>query len=291
MVRIKLVAVVLILLLNAGLCAKPAQDISVITKQLEKYDLTDVNSIGTALEFVKSTINRLSPADRDSAFFAFSTFYYTTMNEFNEKQLWSNDSLTNKLYADTLNTDPAVKALKQKLAANGLGLYMTEGNYYVDALPDYLYDNFSRSVSPSVKEFLRIRKGELAAGFSEDAGLVISFEELGKRVIAWENFIDTFPDSPLVGEAKSNWDLYLSTLLSGMDNSRIFDFDSNQLIPAVKQVYNTFLEKYPQTRSGKLIAKFYNFLKENNFEYSEAVEEFYETNKIHSMLGVQPPTR
>jgi hypothetical protein len=291
MLRLKLLLAALFLLLNAGLCAKPSDNLSVIKKQLAKYDTADVNSIHQVLEFVRTRIGVLPQADRDSAFIEFSVFYNTTMNEFNEKQLWNNDTLTNKLYADSLGNDPEVKALKEKLTANGLGLYMTEGNFYVDALPDYLYENFSQYVSPSIKEFLRLRKDELAAGFSEDAGLVISFEELGERVINWEKFIDKFPDSPFIGGARSFWDLYVSTLLSGMDNSRIFNFEDNKLRPEVKQVYNALIDTYPRTRSGKLVAKFYKFLEARSFEYSPAVDEFYRENKINSMLGIQPRTR
>jgi hypothetical protein len=179
--------------------------------------------------------------------------------------------------------------LTNSLEKNGLRLSITEGSYYIDEKPDYLINSFKSFVSPSVYEFLNIRGRELQEGFSEDAKLIITFREVGNRIITWQNYLKKYPSSPLLAEAKFSYHLYLNTFLTGLDNSPISIDDT--LLPEIKQVYAEFIAKNPDNESGKMVGKFYNLLAGNNFRLTEEVDDFYQQNQIESMKGMQPPTR
>jgi hypothetical protein len=190
---------------------------------------------------------------------------------------------------DKQNEDPMVKEFKSSLDNNGLRLSITEGSYYIDEKPDFLINNFKSYVSSGVYEFMNIRSQELQQGFSENAKLLITFPQLGDRIVTWQNYLNKYPSSPLLAEAKFSFHLYLNTFLTGLDNSPIAIDDI--LLPEMKPVYLDFIDKNKDTESGKIVGKFYNILSKDNFHFTEDLDDFYQENQIESMNGVQPPTR
>lgn len=248
---------------------------------------TDLSSISKSLNKFKELFTTAPLEFRDSAFVEFRSLFYNVINNYSEI-FWNNAELMKKVN-EKLNDDPMVKTFKTNLDNNGLRLSITEGSYYIDEKPDYLINNFKSYVSPGVNEFLKIRSSELIEGFSEDAALLIPFRELGGRIITWQNYINKYPSTPLLAEAKFSYHLYLNTFLSGLDNSPIAKDDI--LLPEVKEVYSEFINKYRDTESGKIVEKFYNLLSGNNFRLPEDLDDFYKENQIESMTGMQPPTR
>jgi len=248
---------------------------------------TDLSSISKALDKYKKLFTTAPLDYRDSAFVEFRNLFYNVINNYSDT-FWNTPELVKKVN-DKQNDDPAVKSLKTALDNNGLRLSITEGSYYIDEKPDYLINNFKSYTSQGTIEFLNLRSEELQQGFSEDAKLLITFQELGNRIVAWQNYINKFPNSPLQAEAKFSYHLYLNTFLTGLDNSPIANDDI--LIPEMKQVYRDFITRNKDTESGKIVEKFFNILAQNNFRLTEDLDDFYQANQIESMKGIQPPTR
>ena len=168
---------------------------------------------------------------------------------------------------------------------------MTEGMYYFDVTYDYFYNNFKNRVSHSLLEYLNIRKDEVKQGFSEDAGMLTGFEDLYQRVKRWENFLAKYSTSLKSEEANYFYQTYLETLLTGMDNSRTFDFENNTLIPEVKSIYERVIQEDSISSSGRVITAYYKFLSKHSFGYNDSINVFLETFGLSSMLGMQPHTR
>ena len=59
-------------------------------------------------------------------------------------------------------------------------------------------------------------------GFSEDAGMLISYEDLYYRIRRWEEFLYKHPNTIINDEAISYYRTYIETLMTGMANSRRF---------------------------------------------------------------------
>lgn len=272
-------------------CGRNSSSPSVALLKYREYSKnlvkTDLSSISKALDKYKESFTTDPVEYRDSAFAEFRNLFYNIINNYSEI-FWNNAELMKKVN-EKQNDDPTVKAFKSTLETNGLRLSVTEGSYYIDEKPDFLINNFKSYVSPGVNEFLNLRSRELEQGFSEDARLLITFRQLGERIITWQNYLNKYPESPMQAEAKFSFHLYLNTFLTGLDNSPISS--DEVLLPEIKQVYSEFISKYKDTESGKIVEKFYAILSKNNFHLTDDLDDFYEENQIESMKGVQPPTR
>ncbi len=167
---------------------------------------------------------------------------------------------------------------------------MSEGTYYLDVKANYFSGIFSGKVSDALSEYLNLRSRELNEGFSEDAGLRISFKSDYERVLGWEAFLTKYPSSPLIGQAKYYFETYLETLLTGMDNSRVFD-ENETLIPEIKDLYESIVESDSKGKSTQIIKAYYNLLRQNKFKHSESLDKYLKEQGLNSMLGIQPHTR
>jgi hypothetical protein len=254
---------------------------------LDKLHKNDLASISHASNEFRKNFSAAVPEIRDSAFIEFRSFYYDVINNYYETFL-NNQELVNKLN-DHKNEDHQVQQLKIALNQNGLRLSKTEGGYYIDEKPDYLYNNFNNFVSRDINEFLLIRSKELEEGFSEDAKLLISYKSLGDRIITWEKYLNKYPASPLSAEAKFSYHLYLNTFITGLDNSPVANEDI--LLPEMKNVYLDYINRNNNSESGKIVEKFYTIISNNNFHLSSTPDDFYNENQIESMKGMEPPTR
>jgi hypothetical protein len=256
-------------------------------KYLDNLPKSELASISHASNEFRKSFPSASPEIRDMAFVEFRSFYYNVINHYYEI-FGNNQELINKLN-DNKNDDPRVRNLKLTLDQNGLRLSKTEGGYYIDEKPDYLYNNFKNFVSNDINEFLLIRSKELEEGFSEDAKLLISFKALGDRITIWEKYLNKYPASPLAAEAKFSYHLYLNTFLTGLDNSPVTK--DNVFLPEMKNVYSDYIQKNYNSESGKIVEKFFSIISKNNFRLTSSLDDFYDENQIESMKGIEAPTR
>lgn len=254
---------------------------------LDKLHKNDLTSISQASNEFRKNFSAVTPDIKDSAFIVFRSFYYDLINSYYEIFL-NNQELINKLN-DHKDDDPQIKQLKLTLDQNGLRLSKTEGAFYIDEKPDYLYNNFKNYISHPLNEFLLIRSKELEEGFSDDAKLLISFYSLGDRIITWEKYLNKYPSSPLSAEAKFSYHLYLNTFITGLDNSPVAADDI--LLPEMKNVYSDYIKKNSSQESGRIVEKFYSIISNNNYQLTSALDDFYQENQIESMKGIEPPTR
>ena len=186
---------------------------------LDELNKGDLTSIARASNEFRKNFSAATPDIKDSEFIVFRSFYYDVINSYYEI-FCNNQELIIKLNEHKYD-NPQVKQLKLTLDQNGLRLSKTEGAYYIDEKPDYLYNNFKNYISQPIMEFLLIRSKELEEGFSDDAKLLISFNSLGERITIWEKFLNKYPSSPLSAEAKFSYHLYLNTFITGLDNSPV----------------------------------------------------------------------
>ena len=253
---------------------------------LDKLHKSEIASISKASIEYRKSFSTAPPEIKDSAFIVFRSFYYDVINSYYEI-FWNNQELVKKLNIN--NDDPQVKQLKITLDQNGLRLSKTEGGYYVDEHPTYLYSNFKNFVSRAITEYLFIRSKELEEGFSEDAKLLVSYKSLGDRITTWEKYLLKYPASPLSAEAKFSYHLYLNTFITGLDNSPVAINDN--LLPEMKKIYSDYIKNNNNLESGKVVEKFYSIISNNNFHLTSDLDDFYKEYQIESMKGMESPTR
>ena len=267
----------------------PNGDFTSFEKQVSEFVHLGIFSIPVTENLVNKYLDTFSEPYRDSVFVLFNNVFYSAVNDFN-------DSLDTKYYSllhkiDKKIADPEINEFKKCLDMCGLTLFTSEGTYYVDATYDYYSEIFKDRVSPALNDFLVIRKKELKEGFSEDAGLLISINQLYDRVVDWDNFNSTYPDFYNKKDAQYYYCSYLSTLLTGLDNSPAFDSETGQLIPELKRLYLKVISRNDSLKSTQVIKDYYELLKKSDFKEPENLDQFLKVNELFSMIGVQPETR
>lgn len=262
-------------------------DFESFKKYLNKLDDDSLTSIPFALDYINTCIPQ-DNAYRDSIYLLFISKFDSVESRLNDSLDTKYTILMGQLQNDSNTVE--VNSFKNNLTTCGIGIYSTEGDYYLDVTPDYFYDNFKNRVSEGVKEYLDIRRDELNKGFSEDAGMLISFEDLYGRVKRWEKFNNQYPNTVYNKEARSFYEIYLETLMTGMDNSRVFDLDSNSLLPEIRTLYEKIKNEEPESQTTKIISSYYDFLAQHNFK-DDSIDVFLKANNLSTMLAVQPHTR
>mgnify|MGYP001016042431 FL=1 len=100
---------------------------------------------------------------------------------------------------------------------------------------------------------------------------MISFEELGERIITWENFLNKFPNSTLKQRVVDLLNSYREDYILGMDNTPTRDGGYDNIPITIyeeaKKEYDRFMKKYPNSPTVELIKYFIeNYKNENIYE-------------------------
>lgn len=258
------------------------------TSLLDSLDVYDISSIKVLKNYI---INKLYVQDElaDSAYNMFLEFLYTSANNLSDRLEIKYPDLSKKLYVQ--EEDAEVREFLELLDECGLDLFMTEGNFYVDVQPDFFYETFKNNSSPSLKTFLELRDRELKNTFSEDAMLLISFNDLADRIYNWNKYLHDYPDTKMKHEANYFYEIYLETYLTGMDNTSLFDRESRILLPEVKQSYESYINNYPDTKPGMIIKEYYEILKRNQFEHSDSIDYILKKYNLNKAHGIQSHIR
>jgi hypothetical protein len=286
------VLLLLFLVLSVLSCEATARDASVIDyqKYLSGLDRKDPESVSKAMDYFKSHFDSTRPeAVRDDAFQAFRAFYYGVIEAYGDA-FGKDERIQKVLSQQGASAIKEMKELKSRLSRNGMAVLTTEGMYCIGEDSEFLARSFVNCVSAAFDEFLKIRQKELKEGFSEDAGLRISWESLADRIAVWDAYLSKFPGGVMKKQGDYYRKLYIAAFFTGMDNSRVFD-TKGVLTPEVKKAYSYFLRKYPSSESSPLVKKYTQILEKNKNKSSKEGEKFLKENKINTMLGIQPPTQ
>ena len=159
-----------------------------------------------------------------------------------------------------------------------------EGMVTIRELPHLYYDLFKDYVTDDYKEYLKIWAKDDEELYQADAGLCISFEELGDRIARWENFLNKYPNSTLKPKVTALLNSYREDYLLGMENTPTRDggYDGQPFTICEENMkeFNRFMEKYPNSPTVELI-KYYleNYENENIYELvREKISEKFGNN-------------
>ena len=145
-----------------------------------------------------------------------------------------------------------------------------EGMVTIRELPHLYYDLFKDYVTDDYKEYLKIWAKDNEELYQADAGLMISFEELGERIITWENFLNKFPNSTLKQRVNDLLNSYREDYILGMDNTPTIDggYDNVPITiyEEAKKEYDRFMKKYPNSPTVELIKYFLENYQNDNIQ-------------------------
>lgn len=140
-------------------------------------------------------------------------------------------------------------------------LYQGEGMFTYRRQPNYLVDVFSKALTTDQKEFLTRMAKDNQDIFYNDGALAVSWKELTERALFWEKFIQKYPKSHFIGDAKLLFNEYRYFIFFGLDNTPVSDeyapntwFDKD----ALEQIQ--FLSTQSQSSLAKPAQQFLKFI-------------------------------
>ncbi|WP_336016560.1 hypothetical protein [Fusobacterium polymorphum] len=144
-------------------------------------------------------------------------------------------------------TDEEMKIANKFLNKYDLELwYFARGSYIIREVPDFYYKTFKDYVTDDYKEYLKITSNENEEHYVADSGLCIPLEELGDRIITWENFLEKYPNSKLNDKVNNICNSYRRDYILGVPGG-IYDYKESA------EEYNRFIKKYPDSPTTELL--------------------------------------
>jgi hypothetical protein len=236
------------------------------SKVLDLLDQGDLASLDLAGMLFKNC--EADTATRDSMFVVYSDFF----NNLAANYLENNESVSDQL-ANSPSSE-AISKLKANLLSYGILLRPSEGTFYLEPLTEYLFRNFGDGLSQAYREYLAIASREQHAQFAEDGSILIPTDSLISRIIAWEKFMTRYPDFISNKIVHDQYTQYLGAFLAGMDNSRVFDPETNRLKDSIKISFESFVSKNPESKSAGVVKSYLELLLSTNFNYTDKVDSF-----------------
>lgn len=201
--------------------------------------------------------------------------YLTSNNELISKIQEEEQSILDRYYSEDKKDIDNLQQLKERLDKFELRIEeLGEGEVTINTKPNFYYTLFKDYTTPDYSDYLQLTSKESESLYSADAGLAISFQELGDRIASWENFMKKHPKSTLKNQILEQYKSYQIDYLTGMDNTPTVErinSDDIFIYPENIQELNRFEKKYPKSPTLKLITIFReHFAKEN---ISEMLQE------------------
>ena len=169
------------------------------------------------------------------------------------------NGIYNKDTAENFN-DEEMKIANKFLNKYDLELwYFARGSYIIREVPDFYYKTFKDYVTDDYKEYLKITSDENKEHYVADSGLCIPLEELGDRIVTWENFLEKYPNSKLNDKVNNICNSYRRDYILGVP-SGIYDYRESA------EEYNRFIKKYPDSPTTELLGY---YLEEVNLDKPE----------------------
>jgi hypothetical protein len=111
-------------------------------------------------------------------------------------------------------------------------------------------------------EFMTLNSDE---PWAMDGGLIIPLSDLSDRIALGEKFITSYPESSLREQVQTQYRYYLISLLGGLDNTPLVDYDTNGIDKDFIFAYEYFQETYPNLKTAAIVEAFYKELEATGF--------------------------
>lgn len=250
-----------------------------------QLDSFDAASSTMAAKKFKELFAKQTDVLCDSAFAIFNGLYESLDRNLNEKHQKDTTNYDPLVYVYEKGKEPIIPQkltdYNKKLKDNGFEVAMDEGMTFILQDRDFISTHFFSSVSSSMREYLTQLNKENKEGFATDGGLIISPTQLAERIIWFENFMTANPNFIFSAQCLDTKTSYLSILLTGMDNTPLYDdYETKKLSQYYADGYQFLLSKYPNSQATKVVKPYFLALKQNQTAKAESLLKQYKEQGI-----------
>jgi hypothetical protein len=193
------------------------------------------------------TFKNVSPTACDSGYVLFEDFLIMALDsiEFNLPFKAKDEAYLNKL----------------KIT----GLLVVDNGRFITVKPDmnYFMNGFRAYLSADMRKYFEQIDNENEAGFISNDSLVISFTELAKRILFWDNFYSASAGFVLADEVQQRRERYLNALVFGEPLSQIWTVNG-ALRDDVRSALGT-VQREAGTQTKQIIDGYLQILQSCNF--------------------------
>lgn len=227
-------------------------------------------------ELLIQTLRRSSKPD-DQRILEFITGIQEIIQGMNESLYKDNNynKLSSMLYSGGSSIDPDAAQFLETVEKNGFKITHSEGMPYLEENTTFIRSIVETNVhNPLVLQYLDLYLEGIDNPCCEDAGLIISYDDLIKRTYDWGEFLFDAQDSSLENIAVNKFGSHLYLIFKGIDNTPAFDYEtglynSELLVKLEKQVV-----EYPFSLAAIEIKEYLKLLKTEGFERTNKIEDY-----------------
>ena len=232
----------------------------------EKGNLFSKESNDLLDEFKKNkeeVINKLKTLSKEEA------------NEIFEEYSKSNEELLekiNKIDAEMLNIgfykDENIEKEKldkqnKFLDSYGLEVIQIEDGFTLTVKKKFYYNLFKNFVTNDYREFLKLYSEDI--NYIEYSNFFDKYVEIiADRIVAWEKFLEKYPDSKLKGKAQNIYYTYRAGYIIRLTSSETKESLMNGKANEAVKEFNRFIKKYPNSPTSDIIKYYLENYKEEN---------------------------
>ena len=196
------------------------------------------------------------------------------------ENMFFNEELQAKIYNEyesitkpSTIKDPALKELITKTKNSGYRVETAEGTYF--PIIDYeFYKKYRDHVTADLQDYIDIMAVESNNVPAKDAALVIGWDEIVKRALNQERFINTHSGSEKIGEIRQLYQKYITFILYGCNNTHLFSYDTKTLNPQAREAYLNAVANNGNSELLKDLEEYLNVVIKNDNKLTSQVEEY-----------------
>ncbi|MDF2474167.1 MAG: hypothetical protein K0R21_1949 [Anaerocolumna sp.] len=183
-------------------------------------------------------------------------------------------SLAGKDYNDPNTfTDSAVAELVQETVDSGYKIDQAEGMYF-PVINYSIYLPLTDFISDDIKEYFIIMDIESGKIFAKDAALMITWDDVVARALKTKEYLSKYQDSERFAEVEELYQRYLTISLLGLNNTPLFDYETNSMNQDAKSAYETLLSKKKSSEYFSILEGFMKVVKDNSYKLTDEVEQY-----------------
>jgi len=253
------------------------------SKIMEDFeDLLAKGSLKEVLDFIEKNIPLVSSEKASNMVSGLKELHLRLLPEV-EYKFYESDSLQEELIelyiagedinkADNLKNEKS-KELLEEVLETGYKVETAEGSFFPVVNYEF-YKKYKDFVTPDMKEYIDLLAVESNEPPAKDAGLVITWEEVLDRAEAQAKFLDEYKDSAKVDEIEKLYGWYLRYVLFGLDNTPLFEYQTNEMNMEAKGAYMNALDGSSRSSFLRILKDYMDIMEENGYKLTNEVEEY-----------------
>ena len=234
----------------------------------EKGNLFSKESNDLLDEFKKNkeeVINKLKTLSKEEAneiYEEYSVDNDKILEKINEIDV---EMLDNAFYKDGNIEKDKLNKQNKFLDSYGLEVIQIEDGFMLIEKNKFYYNLFKNFVTDDYKEFLKLRSEDI--DYLESSNSFDKyFEIIGDKIVAWEKFLEKYPDSKLKRKAQNMSYTYRAGYIFRLTSSETRESLMNGKANDAVKEFNRFIKKYPNSPTSDIIKYYLENYKEEDID-------------------------